>query len=43
MHFLTPNPALPPHEGEGFGKGVRVMPLNGLQSLCSMAIGFLGA
>ncbi len=26
-----PTPALPPCEGEGFGKGVMVMSLNGLQ------------
>ncbi len=35
---LTPNP-LPPRER----KGSWAIPLNGLQSLCGMAMGFLGA
>ncbi len=44
MQYLNPpTPALPHREREGFGKGGLAMPLNGLQSLCRVAMGFLGA
>ncbi len=42
-YFTPPQPqTLPPHEGEGFGKGVLVMPMNSLQLLLfSRATGLL--